>query len=361
MKIKRLIAHFSITTGVIIAILVIARLSLPYILLRYVNRVLNELPEYRGHVKDVDVALIRGAYVIRDFTLKKVNGKVMQPYLSVPIADLSIEWRALFHGSLVGEIEIENSQLNIVNADSPEEEQISTKGDWQKMVKQLFPVKINRFGVEKSTINYYHKSPNGEPAVTINNLNGSLEGLSNRPVQSEVLPASAEFNAILQNTAPVKIKGKINPLSEKPTFDSELTISPIPLEKLNKFLTKTIAVDAQGGTFQLYSEAACLNGYFRGYIKPILRDVKIFSLSHDSSNPFSLVWQGVVALVTEFFTNQKHDQFATEIPFEGSLSDQHAGILSALGEIVRNAYVQALKAKIDNKIDIKSVEKKDSQ
>jgi len=56
---------------VIVLLVVIIRIALPGIVKNYVNKKLNELPGYTGHVADIDIHLIRGAYVIKDLELRK--------------------------------------------------------------------------------------------------------------------------------------------------------------------------------------------------------------------------------------------------------------------------------------------------
>src|SRR5260221_3091198 len=78
-------------------LLLAARIALPYILLRWVNKELNTIPGYSGHVEDIDVALYRGAYVLKEIHLEKTGGKVPVPFFKAITVDLSIECSALFN------------------------------------------------------------------------------------------------------------------------------------------------------------------------------------------------------------------------------------------------------------------------
>ena len=83
---------------IVIGLLLVARAILPIAIQRYVNRVLARDETYIGHVGDVDVALIRGAYQVEDVRIDKRNGKVPVPFFTSPVVDFSIQWRALFDG-----------------------------------------------------------------------------------------------------------------------------------------------------------------------------------------------------------------------------------------------------------------------
>lgn len=66
-------AH-KIAIGLLVA-LVVLRLALPYIVLRYLNKTLADLGEYTGHAEGVNIALLRGAYQIEDLRIEKSRVK----------------------------------------------------------------------------------------------------------------------------------------------------------------------------------------------------------------------------------------------------------------------------------------------
>ncbi|MEO6132305.1 MAG: hypothetical protein ABIQ02_10690, partial [Saprospiraceae bacterium] len=84
--------------GLIILVLIIAiRLVLPYMILHYVNKSLASIHDYFGHVYDVDLSLYRGAYIVKDISINKVDSitRKQTPVFSCPHVDLSMEWRSL--------------------------------------------------------------------------------------------------------------------------------------------------------------------------------------------------------------------------------------------------------------------------
>ncbi|MEI9806977.1 MAG: hypothetical protein WDO16_03330 [Bacteroidota bacterium] len=99
-KRKRIIL---IIAGSLLVILIAFRIALPYILLKYVNTQLAAIGGYKGHVEDIDVSLYRGAYTIKKIRLDKITGNIPVPFFQANTIDLSVEWRALFHGSVVAE------------------------------------------------------------------------------------------------------------------------------------------------------------------------------------------------------------------------------------------------------------------
>jgi hypothetical protein len=113
-------------------------------------------------------------------------------------------------------------------------------------------------------------------------------------------------------------------------------------------------VNAEAGQFSLYSSSAAADRKFKGYVKPVLKDVDIVSVK-DDPNPLKKLWAGLVEVVTTIFTNQPRDQLATKIPFSGSIDDPKAGIFTTILNVLRNAFVTAFSSSIDQKIELEDV------
>ena len=90
------------------AMLVVARALLPIAVQSFVNKTLDAIPDYDGHIGDVDLHLWRGAYEIQDVSLVQTAGNVPVPLFSSPKVDLSVEWGQLFRGKLVGKIDLDD-------------------------------------------------------------------------------------------------------------------------------------------------------------------------------------------------------------------------------------------------------------
>jgi hypothetical protein len=65
---------------------------------------------YYGHIQDIDLSLYRGAYIIKDIYLNKTDSvtKKQTDFFKAKKIDLSIEWGAIFHGSIVGKLKFDS-------------------------------------------------------------------------------------------------------------------------------------------------------------------------------------------------------------------------------------------------------------
>lgn len=69
---------------VVTAVLVGLRVALPQLVQDYVNKKLDEMPEYDGRIGDVDMHLWRGAYSIQSIEIVKTEGDVPVPFFESP-------------------------------------------------------------------------------------------------------------------------------------------------------------------------------------------------------------------------------------------------------------------------------------
>ena len=310
----------------LILLLIAVRIALPYIVKDYVNKTLSEIPEYSGRVGDVDIRLFRGAYIIEDAALVKTGGKVPVPFFSAKKIDLSVQWGALFEGSLVGEIELDSPKINFVAGPSKQTSQRGVDDSWTDKVKELFPLRINRFEIHNGEVHYrdFHRDPKVD--IFLKNINADAENLTNSKDISKTLMATINAAGNAMGSGKFRLHADINPFEKSPMFNLDAELTNVDLPKLNNFIKAYGKFDVEKGTFQLYTELAASKGRFEGYIKPIFRNLQILSLEKDSSNPLELFWEAIVGAVAGLFENKSKDQLAARIPFSGSFDNPSANI-----------------------------------
>src|SRR2546423_12940628 len=100
---------------ILIAVLIV-RLMLAIWVRDYVNRKLNEMEDYRGHVAAVELHLWRGAYTNHEVTIEKTTGERPVPFFAAPAAELSGEWVALWQGAAACEVAFCRPRMNLAYA-----------------------------------------------------------------------------------------------------------------------------------------------------------------------------------------------------------------------------------------------------
>jgi hypothetical protein len=129
----------------------------------------------------------------------------------------------------------------------------------------------------------------------------------------------------------------------------------VQLPQVNPWLTRFIKADAEKGEFELYMELAAADARFKGYAKPVMRDVDIYSSEEPEKNPLKRLWEGIVDVAANILENQEEDQVAARIPFSGTIENPDADLFATIGSVLRNAFVSAFARSLEGSISVRSV------
>lgn len=341
---------------VILVLLVAFRLTLPYFVTRYVNKVLSELEGYRGQIYDVDIQLIRGAYQIDSLKIFKVNGNEEIPFIDIPLMDLAVEWNALFKGKIVGEIKFDKPALNFISGKKTEgeggSEQTGEDVDWTEPIKKLMPLQINKLTINEGKVVFFDFTTKPQVDLSLSNVYLIAENLNNAKEQNDLLPSKVFMRATSIGGGNLEMNMRINVLKELPDLDLDLRFENVNMTALNDFFGAYAKIDVEQGDFNLYAELAVKEGNINGYVKPLFNDLKIVDWKKDKDKPAQLVWESIAGVLVELFENQPENQFATRVPLKGNISNIDAPFWPTLWNIFRNAFVEAFARNTDDTINI---------
>ncbi|MDT0675898.1 DUF748 domain-containing protein [Autumnicola musiva] len=337
---------------IIIGLLVLGRILLPYFLKRSVNKTLNNIPGYEGHVEDIDVALWRGAYVIEGLILRKEAADNQPPLLDFPETDISIDWRSLLNGKIVSEIEMHSPGFNYIFEVQKQETtgREPDAGDWTDALKKLVPISINHLNVHNGEANFAQLSSNPEITIFLQQINLQATNLGNVVNEKETLPSNLRATAISFGGGEVLLEGNLNVLKEIPDVDLEFSLKQADVTALNDLANRYAGVDFEKGIFELYSEVAIADAYLKGYIKPMFINTRLLGKEEDGGF-FNKIWEGFVGIFKFILKNQGTDTLATRVPLEGDLNQVKTGILTTIINIFENAWINAFSGSVDENIN----------
>jgi hypothetical protein len=341
--------------GIVAVLAIAARLAAPAVVERYVNRGLADMGDYRGSVTDIELNLIRGGYVLHNLEIVKLDATPeTPPFATIPSMDLTLLWRALFKGQAVGEVVMHSPQLNLVQSEANQEQQLGTGVNWPEEIRDLFPFQLNLVEARDGLVTFRAPGISTNDSLTMRGFQMQLRNLTN--VQDLAEPAFAELDVRGQvmGNAPLTLTGRIDPNEQAPTFDIDLTIEGARLVDVNPWLREFLKVDAEMGVFSMYSELAAAEGRFEGYVRPILEDPQ-FAASDEDEGPFRKAWEGLVNLAAKILENKEEEQVATQIPLSGEIENPDAGILTAIVNLARNAFVAAFSRSLEGSITLRDV------
>jgi hypothetical protein len=97
------------------------------------------------------------------------------------------------------------------------------------------------------------------------------------------------------------------------------------------------------GVFSVYSEVRVKNGRVKGYVKPLFRDLDVYSAAQDEEKSFGEKLKEKAAdLIGKVLENEPRDEVATVVPISGRLENPDAGTWNTLINLVRNAFIEAI-------------------
>ncbi len=339
-----------------IALIVIVRIILPYVVLHLVNKNLATMKGYYGHVKDIDLEIIRGAYKVDSIYLNKkdtITDK-QTPFFAASLIDLSVEWKALFKGSIVGEVAMQEPMLRFTKDKVEPKDVAKDSSALKELLDDFMPLQINRCEINNGRIQYIDESTKPKVDLQMTDLHLLAENLRNSYDSTVVLPATIDASANVYDGT-LTFDAKANPLAVTPTFDMSAELKNTNMVKLNDFFQAYAKIDVNKGIFGLYTEVAAKDKKFAGYVKPIIKDLDVLGKEDRKDNLLQKLWEGAAGTVAEIFENQRKDQLATKIPFKGDMDKPDTNVWYALSNVLQNAFIHALQPTIDNEISIGSV------
>jgi hypothetical protein len=341
----RILATFLFLVVALIAV----RLALPTWIHWYVNKTLDQSPLYRGSIGDVSVHLLKGGYTIHDVRIDKTTGNVPVPFFSAKKVDLQIDWNGLLARKLVGQITLHSPAINFVDASTSEDAQTGAPGGdagggpWLQMIRDLFPFQINSAAVHNGEIHFRAFDKDPPVDVYLNNLEASVENLTNIHDETKPLITTVSASGLAMNQAKFEYKMALDPFSYKPTFEMGVRLVGLDVTQINDLAVAYGDFDFEKGSFDLVVEMKSTEGTVDGYIKPLFRNVQVLALKKDArqDNPLEFFWEALVGGVTKLLSNPPRDQFGTYIPVTGSLDAPRTDILATIGNVLRNAFIRA--------------------
>jgi hypothetical protein len=344
----------AISLVVLVGLIACVRSILPGAVRWYVNKTLDRNLLYEGRIGDVTLNLWRGAYSISDIRLIKRTGNVPTPLFDAKRLELAVQWDAILDGKIVGQVVMDQPELNFVDASDDSESQTGAGGPWLQTLTDLFPFKLNSVRIHDGSIHFRSYKREKPVDVYLSNLEATIDDLTNVRDQTTPMLTTVQATALAMDQAQFEFKMKMNPFSYRPTFHLATRLMGLDVTKTNDLVHTYGQFEFKRGWFDLVVEMDASEGQVQGYIKPLFRNLVVFDLLDDlknDDNPLQFFWQALLGVATEVLKNQQRDQFGTLIPFTGDLSQPNTDLLSSIGNILRNAFVRAYLPRLQNGAD----------
>ncbi|MES2605258.1 MAG: DUF748 domain-containing protein [Pseudomonadota bacterium] len=339
-----------------LVLLLILRIAATPALQWYVNNKLDESPQYAGQVGDIDLMVLLGAYNIENVEIIKTEGDVPVPLFAAREVKFSLVWRALLNGAAVGEAELFDPQINIVDSNDESKKQTGEGGQWLSIIEDLFPFRIDRAIIHNGELHFSNFDSEPKMDIFLTQMEAEALNLASRRALTDSPIAQVKMAAKAMEVSDLTLGAAFDPSTEKPTFDVNARLLQLPILQLDNFIRTYAPFDVEGGTLDVATELAARDGQLNGYVKPIIYNLNVFDwqedIREDKDNPLRALWEGLVGGVAQLLENQPRDQLASYIPLEGDVSNPDTNVFVAVAGILKNAFVEAYRANLDNTVSL---------
>jgi hypothetical protein len=128
-----------------------------------------------------------------------------------------------------------------------------------------------------------------------------------------------------------------------PDFAVTAKLEGASLPSINELLRAYGKFDVVSGTFSVYSEVKVRNGRIDGYVKPLFKDVKVYSPAQDKKKPvLKKIYEKIVGGLSHVLENKPREQVATVADISGTLENPETGTWPIIVRLVSNAFVKAI-------------------
>jgi hypothetical protein len=325
---------------VLLVLFMVVWYTTPYFLRDYLNKRGSELPDYHLNINWVEVHPWNCSMDIIDLTLAKKSQLIPVPFYRGERVHISLQWSRVIHFDLLSSITCVRPIVNFVNGPTPETSQTILEPAWVQTVKQMVPLRINKFQVVDGDLHYYDFHAQPEINLEMSNLNLVADNLVNAEHSKDLMPTRIVLSGHPFLVGRLSAELAANTDLKQPTFSEKLRLNNIPAIGLNSFLAKYGSIYAKSGTLDFYTEMVSKEGHFDGYVKPYFQNLAFEPVPKDRGT-LAAIWSGIANGLKDLVTNDA-GVVATEVPVHGSYKDPDVAFWSAAFGIVKNAYIEAL-------------------
>ena len=144
-------------------------------------------------------------------------------------------------------------------------------------------------------------------------------------------------------TGETQISGRIRPPQESPDLELKIKIAGTQIRSMNNLLRAHGKFDVVKGLFSCYSEITIDDGSIKGYVKPLVRKLKVYDPAQDRDKPaLDKLKEGAIEDLSIFLENVPRQAVATKAHVSGQTSRPQTEIIEIVIGLVQNAFFKAI-------------------
>ena len=291
----------------------------------------------KGEIHLDHIPLDRLDPLARDFQLITEGG-----FLSV---NGSVEYTPEAQVAHLTDVLLDNLRVDYVTSNATKALELKHAREAVKLARKIRNVpklllQVDTLKLTNSQIGFVNEAAEPSYRVFMSDMNLELKNLSNHADQ-----ARSEFHAqgAFMGSGTTVVSGSAQAMASPADFDARLKLDDAILTDLNDFLMAHEGMDVADGLLSVYSEITVKEGKVDGYIKPLIRNLKIYDKQKDKGKSFGKrVKMHFLQFLADAFENRSTQEVATVIRISGSTSDPEVGEWQAILKLIGNGFSNAV-------------------
>lgn len=201
-------------------------------------------------------------------------------------------------------------------------------------------LRIDRFRIAQGELGFINQASAPQYRLFISDLDLEMDNLSNQFTEGE---ARFEAKGAFMGSGRTRMQGGFRPDDKGADFDIHMQMEDTQLSSLNNLLRAYAKFDVSEGLFSLFTEITVKDQRITGYIKPLVRNLKVYDKRQDQGKGFfKRLYEHVVQGLANLLRNRSRKELATVAQLSGRVTDPQASNLQVVLGLIRNGFFDAI-------------------
>jgi hypothetical protein len=201
-------------------------------------------------------------------------------------------------------------------------------------------ITVRELDISKSNFAYTDQTSNPNYKLFINDTDLTLKNLANHQQQG---PAQVSLRGKFMGSGDTSIAGDFLASQQGPAIDLKVAIQNTDLPSMNDLLRSLGRFDVAAGKVSVYSQVAIKDGNIDGYVKPMFAGLQVYDYQKDKgTGVLHQAKELAIGGASHLFKNRSTEKVATDVDLKGKLTSPDIDTWQALGQILRNAFIEAI-------------------
>jgi hypothetical protein len=199
---------------------------------------------------------------------------------------------------------------------------------------------IKRLDVVGSTLGFVNRAASPPYRLQLTDTDISLAHLSNQPRDGR---ASVSLRGQLMGKGPTRITASVKPEPGRADLDVTTLIQQADLARLSDAVRAHGGVGVSAGELSVYSELKLENGAIEGYVKPLVKDVRVGDDGAEADRSLKRrMVEGMMNVAGKVLKNHSRGEVATVVHVSGPLERPRVSRWETIGRLLQNAFIKPI-------------------